>query len=220
MRRTIILDLDGTLADTRHDLAVACNHARGVLGMPALPLADIIACVGEGAVTLIERVTPGRGADDRAVALAAFRAFYPAHCTVHTVLYPGVIEMVDALRARGWQLAVATNKPLVPTRLILDHTGLAPRLAGVRGGDGPKKPEPTQLLELFAETGAAPAAGWMVGDHFTDLAAARAAGCRSIFCRWGFGDHRGQQAEAVADHPADVVRLVDQAAGRHVHAGA
>lgn len=217
MRRTIICDLDGTLADTRHDLAVACNHARAALGMPALPIPAVVACVGEGAVNLIERITPDRSAEDRVAALAAFRVFYNAHCTVHTVLYPGVMEMVDALRQRGWQLAVATNKPLIPTRSVLEHTGLVPRLVGVRGGDGPKKPDPTQLHELFAESGARPATGWMIGDHCTDLAAARAAGCRSIFCRWGFGEARGLAPDAVADHPADVVRIIDQA--DHAHPG-
>ncbi len=80
--------------------------------------------------------------------------------------------MVDALRAQGWLVAVATNKPLVPTRIILEHTGLMPRLSGVRGGDGPKKPDPTQLRELFAENGSVPADGWMVGDHFTGPPAA------------------------------------------------
>jgi phosphoglycolate phosphatase len=184
--------------------------------MPPLPIPEVVACVGEGAITLIERVTPGRSAEERVTALAAFRAFYNAHCTVHTVLYPGVIEMLDALRRHGWLLAVATNKPLVPTRLILEHTGLLPRLAGVRGGDGPKKPDPTQLDELFAETGSRPADGWMIGDHFTDLAAAKAAGCRSILCRWGFGEPRGLTADGVADHPADVARIIIAQAG-HAH---
>lgn len=208
MTRTIIFDLDGTLVDSRYDLAVAGNHARAALGLPELPMADVLACVGEGAEKLVERLTPERTPDDRRTALAAFRTFYLDHCTVQTAAYAGIIETVDALRAHGFTLAVATNKPLAFTKRILAHTGLSPRFAAVRGGDAAKKPEPTQLLELFAETHAAPANGWMVGDHFTDLAAAKAAGCRSVFCRWGIGQPRGHAPDAVADHPADIARVI------------
>lgn len=211
MTQTIIFDLDGTLVDSRRDLAVAGNHARAALGMVELPVPEVIACVGEGAEKLIERLTPGRTSEDRKAALAAFRSFYIDHCTVHTRPYPGIMEAVDALRARGWTLAVATNKPLAFTKRILDHAGLTPRIAAVRGGDAAKKPDPSQLLELFAETHATPAHGWMIGDHFTDLAAGRAAGCRSIFCRWGFGDPRGHDADAIAEHPADLVRQIQNA---------
>lgn len=211
MGHTLICDLDGTLMDTREDLAVACNHARVTLGMSPLPLAEIIACVGDGAATLIERITPDCSPTDRRVALNAFRAFYVEHCTIATLPYPGIIDMMDALRHNGWILTVATNKPLAPTLRILEHFNLMPRIAGVRGGDGPKKPDPTQLLELFAETGGAPGTGWMIGDHVTDLCAAQAAGCRSLFCRWGFGDSRGQTFDAVAHHPAEVVAIVGRA---------
>lgn len=209
MSATIIFDLDGTLMDTRRDLAQAGNHARAAVGLPELPIEAVIACVGEGADKLIERLSPGCSAAQRVLALAAFKRFYGEHCTEQTVPYAGVPEMLEALRDRGWQLAVATNKPFSFSRRILEHAGLWARLAGLRGGDGAKKPDPTQLRELFAETASLPAAGWMVGDHFTDLAAAHAAGCRSIFCRWGFGEARDQRADATADHPADVVRIVD-----------
>jgi phosphoglycolate phosphatase len=204
----VVFDLDGTLVDTREDLAASGNAARRAVGLPDLPLADVVACVGDGLHSLIERLTPGGDAAMRAAAVAAFQRDYALTCTTATRPYPGMIEALDALHQVGWTLAVATNKPLGFSMRILDHLRLAPRFAAVRGGDTVKKPDPGQLLSIASELHADPAAMWMVGDHRTDLRAAQAVGCRAVFCTWGFGQRDGLLAAAVADHATDLPRLI------------
>ena len=80
----------------------------------------------------------------------------------------------------------------------------------MRGGDGPRKPDPWQLLDLIRELGADPAQTWMIGDHHTDIRAGRAAGCRVMFCAWGFGHADGLPVDAMAFAADEVpARIVD-----------
>jgi phosphoglycolate phosphatase len=206
--RLAIFDLDGTLVDSRADIARAANHARAALGLPAHELGTVVGFVGDGAAKLIERMTPEVGAADRARALAAFEAHYGAHCCVDTVVYPGITALLGALRDAGWALAVATNKPDAMTRTLLAGLGLARWFAGVRGGDGPRKPDPGQLTALMTAAGVAPGATWMIGDHRTDIGAARAAGCRVAFCRWGFGQHDGLAVDADVATPGELLPVL------------
>jgi len=203
-----VLDLDGTLIDSRHDIAAAANAARVVIGLSVQDLDTIVGFVGDGADKLIERLTPDAGPATRATALAAFKDHYARHCCVHTRPYPGIPEALRDLRAGGWRLAVATNKPEAFARAILDQLGLMPMLSGVRGGDRVRKPDPAPVLELLAELGASPAASWMVGDHHTDIRAGRAAGCRVVWCDWGFGDRDGLAVDVRVATPMDLPRAL------------
>ncbi len=205
--RALIFDLDGTLVDSRDDLARAGNQARAALGLPALPVAEVARMVGDGAAMLIERLTPAADAAARALSLEAFLAYYAEHCCDQTQVYAGVPAMLDQLRAQGWLLAVATNKPLAFTLDILAACGLD-HFTEVRGGDAERKPDPGQLLSILHELGAAPGASWMIGDHRTDILAGRAAGCAVLWCSWGLGRHDGLAFDAQADQPGDVVRLL------------
>lgn len=205
-----IFDLDGTLVDSREDLAEAGNAARLAVGLPALAVAEVAACVGDGLDRLIERLVPD-GARD--AAKAAFLAAYAGGCTRRTRAYDGVAGALAALRTAGWRTAVATNKPEAFSRRILVHLGLMSLLDGLRGGDGAKKPDPGQLLSLMGELGSSPEATWMVGDHRTDLLAARAAGCRSCFCGWGIGSRDGLEPDRIAASPCELPQLL-LAAGR------
>ena len=207
MTRLAIFDLDGTLVDSRRDLADAGNAARAALGLPPLPVEAIVPMIGDGAGRLIERLLPDGDAEARRRAMDAFRADYATRLTAHTRPYAGVPEMLAALRGRGWRLAIATNKPAVFARPLL--AGLGIEVDALRGGEGAKKPDPAMLLDLLRETGAAATSAWMAGDHHTDLHAAHAAGVRGIHCSWGFGRRDGAPAAAVAAHPAELVVILD-----------
>jgi phosphoglycolate phosphatase len=200
--RLAIFDLDGTLIDSREDLAAAANAARAAVGLAPLPLDDIAAFVGDGLARLIARCVPdpARHAD----ALAAFSDHYAAHVIDHTRCYDGALTALDHLRAAGWDLAVATNKPDRFTAAILTGLGILPRLTAWRGGDGPRKPDPGQLTALLAETHTDPGRSWMIGDHHTDIHAGRAAGLRVAYCTWGIGQRGELAVDAVVAAPADL----------------
>jgi phosphoglycolate phosphatase len=199
--KTTLFDLDGTLVDSRADLALAVNLTRQDFGLPPKSTGEVVACVGEGVRVLIERAIPERPELWDAM-LARQRVHYRAHCLDNTALYPGVVATLETLCAAGWRLAVVTNKPGPVTRPILDGLGILHCFgAVVGGGDCPAlKPDPAPLLSAAAQMGAAlDGTDWMVGDNFTDLAAGRRAGVRRCFCRFGFGAVQGETYDATID---------------------
>ena len=209
MARAAVFDLDGTLIDSRQDIAAAANAARLAVGLVALDLVTVVGFVGDGAEKLIERLVPAGDAALREAALTAFKAHYTEHCCDHTRPYGGIPAVLTTLRAAGWRLAVATNKPEAFAHTILDRLGLAPLFSGVRGGDRVRKPDPTPVIELLRELGASPASSWMIGDHHTDIRAGRGAGCRVAWCDWGIGDRGGLAVDASAATPADLPHTLD-----------
>jgi phosphoglycolate phosphatase len=190
MLRLIVFDLDGTLIDSRRDLADSANALLADFERPPLPDAAVVAMVGEGARTLVARVLDAAGVTtDVDHALARFLDLYDARLTNHTGLYPGVAETIDALAAQGVRMAVLTNKPQAPTARLLDHFGLTPRFVEVIGGDTThgRKPDPSGLHAVMRSAAAAPPATLMVGDSWVDVETARRAGTRACFADYGFG---------------------------------
>lgn len=213
MRAAVVLDLDGTLVDSRTDLAASANAGRAALGLARLPDSAITSFVGDGAARLIERATPEVASLPhaealRATALAAFRADYDQRCTATTFPYSGIDQALQRLVGAGWRLGVATNKPLGPTRAILAATGLDRWIGFAHGGDTIRKPDPAAIQAVLDPLGCSAAASWMVGDHHTDLIAGRAAGCRTVYCAWGFGRREGAAADAVAATPEDLPEIL------------
>jgi phosphoglycolate phosphatase len=204
----VLWDLDGTLVDSREDIAHAGNVARAVLGLAALPVPEIAAMVGDGMGMLLRRLCPDVDPPAFAAAESAFVAHYAEHCADRSTAYPGVLDCLNALQAASISQAVVTNKPLGFTRRILETLGLAPFFATVQGGDGPRKPAPDQLLAACADVAADPVASWMVGDHHTDLRAGRAAGCRIAFCAWGIGHPDGIQPDLQLERPQDLLEAL------------
>ena len=199
--KTALFDLDGTLIDSRADLALAVNLVRHDFGLPPKTVEEVIACVGEGVRVLVERAIPERPEQWDAM-LARQRTHYLAHCLDHTALYPGVPETLRALRAAGWRLAVVTNKPGPVTRQILEGLGVLGEFgAVVGGGDCPVlKPDPAPLRLAAAQLGVTlDAQDWMIGDNVTDLEAGRRAGVKRCFCRYGFGEARSAGYELAVD---------------------
>ncbi|MGO8992213.1 MAG: HAD family hydrolase [Polyangiaceae bacterium] len=187
----VLFDLDGTLIDSRGDIAAACNHALTSVDRAPLDESLIAGFVGDGARVLVARAL-GVPPDDSLVerALTAFHRYYEEHAVVHTTLMPGAREVLDALGDRP--VALVTNKPRGATMAVLNALGLAERFASVRtGSDGALKPDPRAILDVLKWIRIEPKNAWVVGDGEQDIRAGRAAGCQTVGVRGGLqGDAR------------------------------
>lgn len=188
--RLFVFDLDGTLVDSRRDIADAANVLLESCGAAPIPEARIGAMVGEGAAVLVARAFKASGVERPADALERYLAFYDERLLNHTQPYDGIPAVLDSLTRRG-ALAVLTNKPIASTRRILDGLDLARFFPpeAVLGGDGPfaRKPDPAALLHLAAAAGTSAATTLMVGDSAIDWRTARAASTGICLARYGFG---------------------------------
>jgi phosphoglycolate phosphatase len=198
--RALIFDLDGTLIDSKLDLALAVNAALLEMGRGPLAHETIFSYVGQGAPSLIARAL-GEGAteEDCLRGLEFFIKYYSVHKLDNTSLYPGVREFLDALS--GMPMAVLTNKPVGASRGILQGLGLADYFRFVYGGNSfdRKKPDPMGVETILREFGAAPAQVMFVGDSEVDVQTARNAGTWVCGVTYGFGSHR------FTEYPPDVV---------------
>ena len=193
-----LFDLDGTLIDSRADLAAATNRMRSLHGLPPLPLDHIASLVGDGIRTLAIRALAGAPVDPDLAAREIGEA-YARHLFDATTAYPGVDDGLRALRSAGHLLALVTNKPSPHARRLCDHFGWTSLLSVLLGGgDTPElKPSPLPLQEAMRRTRHPPEHTWMVGDHHTDLEAARRAGVRSIYLESGFGNPGAETPDLV-----------------------
>ena len=192
----VLFDLDGTLVDSRADLALGVNLTRQDLGYPSLDPALVASFVGDGVRQLLLRSLP-ECPERLEEALELNRRHYAAHLLDSTRTYPDAAEALDALLGLGFRLGVVTNKPREFTLPILAGLGLAGRFSAVvAGGDCPRlKPDPQPLLLALAGCGSRPEGSWMVGDHCTDLEAGRRAGLHRCLCTFGFGEPREETWE-------------------------
>jgi len=184
----VVFDLDGTLIDSRLDLAAAVNHVRRGLGMSELSVENVCEYVGEGARVLVQR---SLGIADSAriePALQTFLEYYGEHLLDHTRPYAGVVDVLDALARAGVTLSVLTNKPEDKSRAILEGLGLLDRFIAVVGGDSvpSRKPDPAGIECLRARTATPPERLLLVGDSDVDMRTAAAAGVAFCGVAWGF----------------------------------
>ncbi len=176
--------------DSVGDLATAVNLSRADFGLAPIPVEKVAGYVGDGIrVLMVRSLQDLPGADmDRAVALQ--RSHYLEHLCEQTHPYEGVREGLARLKANGHALAVATNKPVDVTELLLVKLGLRPLFDAVFGGGSVPdlKPHPAMLEAIMTRLGVERRQTWMVGDNRTDLEAARRAGVKSVLMKYGFGD--------------------------------
>ncbi|HEX6465171.1 MAG TPA: HAD-IA family hydrolase [Vicinamibacterales bacterium] len=211
--RLIVFDLDGTLIDSRRDLADAANALIAEHGGAPLPVDGIAGMVGEGAALLVRRALSAAGVRlDVARDLPRFLELYDQRLLAHTTLYDGAREMLEALEQKS-ALAVLTNKPQRHTDAILVGLGIASAFRWIVGGDSAhgRKPDPAGLRYEMTSAAAVPSDTLMVGDSAIDLKTARAAGVRICLVRYGFGfrstEGMLQGDELIADSPSAIVRL-------------
>jgi phosphoglycolate phosphatase len=213
--KLLIFDLDGTLIDSRIDLANSVNAMLQKFGRAELPQEVIASYVGDGAPTLVRRAL-GDPDDERffADALNYFLAWYREHKLDYTHVYDGIPEMLNAVQfhrasANGSQqraLAVLSNKPVNPSRAIVQALSLGNFFYQVYGGNSfpTKKPDPLGLRTLMDETGAKPEETVMIGDSDIDILTGRNAGVFTIGVQYGFAPHTLEAA------PPDVLVATPQ----------
>lgn len=189
-----VFDLDGTLADTAGDLMGTLDYIMIQEGFAATPLDDARSLLGAGAKALILRALAQQDVtlppDQIEDMYQRFLAHYETRVAVDSRLYPGVVEALDALEARGGFFAVCTNKIERPAKLLLKELGVADRFAFICGQDtfGIAKPDPTPLLRTIEASGGEVSRAIMIGDSKTDIELARAAGVPSIVVDFGYTD--------------------------------
>jgi phosphoglycolate phosphatase len=201
----LIFDLDGTLIDSRLDLAQAVNATRAHLSKGPLPNEQIYSFVGQGAPVLVKRAMgPDASEEDVRNGLEFFLDYYRHHALDHTLVYAGVMESLERMHQAGLKLSVLTNKPVRTSRRILEGLGIGALFFQVYGGNSfeHKKPHRIGVDTLRAEVNATPGETWMIGDSYVDVQTARNAGVASCGVTWGF------QPESFREFPPDV--LVDR----------
>jgi phosphoglycolate phosphatase len=178
----LLFDLDGTLIDSRRDIAAACNATREAHGFPPLAYEAILGMVGDGARALVARAFD-LPMDDPFVgeALATYNTLYLARPAVHTTLLPGVRELLELAKSAALPCAIVTNKPRDVTVKVLEALAISLFFRAIwGGGDGAMKPAPAGVLRVVAELEVSPSTAWMIGDGPQDIGAGKAAGCFTV----------------------------------------
>jgi len=221
----LIFDLDGTLIDSEQDLAASVNATLAFLGRPTLPMHSIASFIGDGAAMLVRRALEASGGMDEvalAQALAFFLDYYREHNLDFTYAYPGVISELRKIRAAAPDLpmAILTNKPYRPSRVICSGLGLSEFFFANYGGDSfpTKKPDPEGIYALMEEATrnlGRPISRQhtvLVGDSHVDVATARNAGILSLGCSYGLAPDKLREAgpDAIVDSPAQWLTALQQ----------
>ena len=188
---TYVFDLDGTLLSTLEDLAASCNYALRTNGMPERSLEEVRLFVGNGVKKLMERAIPqGTGNPLFDKAYQDFRHHYMQHNLDTTCPYPGVMEMLQGLKAKGKHIAVVSNKFYAATQELCRHFfGDLVEVAIGEREDIRKKPAPDTVLEALRQMGVGKEHAVYIGDSDVDIDTARNCGIPCISVLWGFRDH-------------------------------
>ena len=226
--KLVIFDLDGTLIDSRLDLVHSVNAALRHIGRPALPDDVIASYVGDGAPILIQRALGGEAVDEAIVrqGLQFFLSYYREHKLDHTTVYAGIPEALRAIQnsvqktpnsheleesENPRQMAVLSNKPVAPSRAIVEALGLGPFFTQVYGGNSfaTKKPDPEGARKLLEEHGVRPEEAAIVGDSHVDVETGRNAGVWTVGVNYGFAPHTLQASppDVLVHTPGELAEL-------------
>lgn len=211
----IIFDLDGTLINTIDDLGQACNHALSACGYPTHKIEDYPRLVGNGINKLIERALP-EGHRNEATVLRLreyFVPYYDAHNCDLTRPYEGIPTLLQALKAQGNTLAVASNKYQAATEKIVAQ--LFPDtfdvVLGERDGVA-RKPHPQIVYDILLDR-SDKSETLYIGDSLVDAETAQAAGVKLILCTWGFCTEEQLMTanpDYMVHHPAEILPIIEQ----------
>ena len=202
MKHAVIFDLDGTLLNTLGDLRAATNHALEVRGLPPHSMEEIRQFIGNGIRLLICRAMPeGTPEAEIDAALDDFKAYYAAHIHDRTVPYDGIPQLLTALKKRGIQVAVLSNKIDSASQQLIEYffPGKTDVVFGEHVGV-PRKPDPTSCRMVMQQLDVQPEQVLYVGDSGTDMQTAKNAGLYAVGVTWGF-----RSKEVLLEYGADVL---------------
>lgn len=212
--KLVIFDLDGTLIDSRLDLIHSVNAMLRNFDRPELPGDVVASYVGDGAPMLVRRAL-GDPDDEKffKTGLDFFLAYYREHKLDYTHVYPGIPEALRQIQSNGAdrKMAVLSNKPVNPSRAIVEALGLSDFFVNVYGGNSfdTKKPDPFGVKTLLKETGTAPTDAMIVGDSSIDVLTGRNAGVTTCGVTYGFAPHTLCEAppDLLVDEPRELGEL-------------
>lgn len=215
MINTVIFDLDGTLLNTLEDLTDSVNFAMKEMGAPLHTIEEVRMMVGNSVNYLIEKALPeGSSAEEINRCIEVFENHYHGNMRNKTAPYDGIIQMLSALKARGYKMAVVSNKSDGFTKaLVKDFFGEFITQATGRSADIPRKPAPDSVLRTMSVLGSEKQETVYVGDSEVDVMTARNAGVPCVGCLWGFRDEATLKAEgaaAIISEPAKLLETIEK----------
>lgn len=208
-----IFDLDGTLVNSLADIAEATNYAMRILGFPEHELSEFNYLVGDGVAKLIERALPVENQDKFDEALSLHNNYYNNNYTVKTYIYDGIEKMLNTLKEKGFELAVASNKTHEFTENVISYyfgDELFSEVFGKSEGN-PVKPSPAIVDNIMDKLNISKENTVMIGDTCIDIKTGKNAGIKTIGCLWGFRTLEelvNAGADYIADKPLDIVKYL------------
>jgi phosphoglycolate phosphatase len=215
VNRLAIFDCDGTLVDSQANICLAMEECFARADLPPPPRERTRRVVGLSLLEAMQSMLPDGEPSLHAELAEDYKAAFHrlrGRGLIEEPLYEGVAELLDALEADGWLLAVATGKSDRGLSLCLAQHGLTRRFVTLQTADRhPSKPHPSMVEAALAEAGADPAASLMIGDTSYDMAMAKAAGVTAVGVAWGY--HEPEEllaagADYIAQHPSEIAEWV------------
>lgn len=209
MTRTVLLDLDGTLSDSKAGIEGCFRHTLAEMGHDPVRAGDLSWAVGPPIATSIGRLLALYGDDRVDHGLGIYRARYSDTAIYDCTVFPGVVPMLDALRDAGTAMFIATSKRRDFAERVMEHLGLTAYVRQIYGAvpGGGLDEKHDLLAHILAEQRLDPASTIMIGDRLHDIHAARANRLRSIGVLWGYGGAE-ELTQAGADHLVDTPRHI------------
>ena len=216
MKKAVIFDLDGRLADTLESIQYCSNYAIGTCGFPEIPLEKFKVFVGDGAATLIRRCLAYSGdveGEYYEKAYLRYQIFFKEHCMYHVKPYDGILEVLEELKKAGVKIAVLSNKPHERTVDVIESLfgkGYFDEILG-QMDSRPKKPHPDGVYYLAEKLGVTTDEIVYVGDTYTDMITGKESGAWTVGVLWGFRDRaelEKYKADAIIDKPIDILSQV------------
>lgn len=216
MKKLLIFDLDGTLADTLSTLTESMNSVLAECSYPLVDDAHICRSIGNGMLMLCRRCVPAEYYDDESVYMPFLAKYKEAYARNYLDLdkpYDGLIEVIAELKSRGYAIAALSNKPHRYTVDIVEKLFGKGYFADIRGMiEGvPTKPDPTSFLDIASNLGFTAENTIMIGDSEPDINVANNAGAKSIAVSWGYRTPeqlKAAGAETVIDTPSELLEIL------------